>query len=45
MSMDRKLDFIIGEDKNLAQLLDASEAIDAAGWRRAGRRVRRCGCR
>lgn len=27
MSMDRKLDFIIGEDKKLAQLLDASEAM------------------
>lgn len=27
MSMDRKLDFIIGEDKNLAQLLDASEVL------------------
>lgn len=27
MSMDRRLDFIIGEDKNLAQLLDASEAL------------------
>lgn len=27
MSMDRKLDFIIGEEKNLAQLLNASEAL------------------
>jgi len=27
MSIDRKLDFIIGEDKNLNQLLDASEAL------------------
>jgi len=27
MSIDRKLDFIIGEDKNLTQLLDASEAL------------------
>jgi signal transduction histidine kinase len=27
MNMDRKLDFVIGEDKNLAQLLDASEAL------------------
>jgi len=27
MSMDRKLDFIIGEDKKLAELLDASELL------------------
>ena len=27
MNRDRKLDFIIGEDKNLAQLLDASDAL------------------
>lgn len=27
MSMDRKLDFVIGEDKNLAELLDAAEIL------------------